>query len=336
MFDKGCLGHVRDVLTALKFGEYDLNKANFYLGYYGPEWDKKIQDRDNPNFWKYGVANLVLLDFVRDRRRVLDVGCGTGGSTIYLAENAQLEYIVGIDPVKSMVEVAKQHVFQRSLNHKTDFVICDSRRLPFRQTCFDALVSRGDAFVFLVPQKMAVGEFRRVLKHGAVVVIEIDNVKWKPGKTISHSFERLVNGAIAYTEEYFDTRRNHVKLFYVLNPQSTIVEKISTDKEFIQTGRLKQEFPLKEIRKATIETRRGAVTHWPTVDEVKLLFRQGGFKGIKILGNGLLMGLFQEGDHKLTKALKRQPELFFEIERKLIPFINPKKAYTIILKAIVP
>jgi len=309
------------------------SKANLSLGYAGPEWDKKSQDRNNPNFWKYGVANLIFLDLTKDRKKIIDIGCGTGGSTLFLAEHAQLDQIIGIDPVKSMIEVAKQHALSRSLNLKADFVICDGRHLPFKQSCFDALVSRGDAFVFLVPQKAALLEFKRVMRKGAVLVLEIDNVQWTPGKIISCGLEKLNNGAIAYSIEYFDAKRNHFKVFYILNPQSAIFKKICKNEEFVQTGRLKRRFPLKKIRKETIEIRRSVVTHWPSIDETKTLFSKAGFTNIEIFGDGLLMRLLLEGEQKVTKAMKEQPELFFEIERKFVRFVDPKKAYTMILKA---
>lgn len=312
------------------------NKADLYLGYYGPEWNKKTRDKDNPNFWKYGVANLVFLDLVKHKRKVLDVGCGTGGSTIFLAEHAQPEYIVGVDPVESMIKVAKHKASQRNLDQKTDFILCDGRNLPFQRLCFDALVSRGDAFVFLVPQESALHDFKRVLKNDAVVIIEIDNVRWKPGKVLSYCIEKTADGAVAYSVEYFDAKRNHFKIFYILNPNSRMVEKISVNDEFIKTGRLKRRFPLKEIRRETVETRRGTVTHWPTVNEVKMLFKKVGFRKIEVFGDGLLMGLLLEGDQKVVKVIQKQPKLFFEIEKKLIPFIDPKKAHTIILRAVVP
>lgn len=312
------------------------NGADFNLGYFGPEWDKKIHDKDNPNFWKYGVANLVFRDFVKGKKSVLDIGCGTGGSTLFLAEQAQLDHIVGIDPVRSMAKVAKQHAFQRNINHKTDFIVCDGRHLPFRHSCFDALVSRGDTFVFLVPQKIALVEFRRVLGNEAVVVVEIDNVRWKPGKVVSCSFAKMHDGAVAYSVEHFDVKRDHFKVFHVLDPHGAILKKVCSDDEFIRTGRLERRFPLREIRKETIETKRGVVTHWPSLDEIRMLFMKGGFKDTEIMGDGLLMGLLLNGDQRVTKAMKMQPELFFEIERKLIPFIDPRRAYTIILKAIAP
>ena len=309
---------------------------NSYLGYYGPEWDKKIQDRDNPNFWKYGVANLVFLDLIKKRKKIIDVGCGTGGLTVFLAEHARLDCIIGIDPVKSMIEVAKQRAFQKGLGHKTDFVVCDGRYLPFKQACFHALVSRGDAFVFLVPQKIALLEFKRVLKNRAILVIEQDNVQWKPGKGIFCGFERMADGGIAYSVEDFDNMRNRTKMFYVLDPRGTIAKKILGDEEFIQTGRLRRKLSLRTIKAETIKTRQSAVTHWSTVDEMRMLFAEGGFKNVEIFGDGLLMSVFLDGDQKVTKAMKKQPDLFFETEKKLIRFIDPTKAPTVILKAMVP
>jgi len=55
---------------------------------------KEIQDRYNPSFWKYDVANFIFLDLVKDKKMTLDVGCGTGGSTLFLAEHAHIYKIV--------------------------------------------------------------------------------------------------------------------------------------------------------------------------------------------------------------------------------------------------
>lgn len=309
-------------------------KVNSHLGYYGPEWDKKIHDRDNPNFWKYGVANLIFLDFVKDKKMTLDIGCGTGGSTLFLAEHAQINLIVGIDPTKSMIQVAKKNTLRKGFTHKTDFLLCDGKNLPFKQSCFDALVSRGDAFVFLVPQKRTVQEFSRVLKSGAVLVIEIDNVRWKPGEVVSLGFERLIDGTVMYYIEYFDVNRNHTKVSYLLNPQSEVVKEILENEEFIKKGRLKCELPVEKVKEETVEIRYGPVTHWPTVNEMKMLFNERGFRNIEVLGDGLLMGVLREGDERVIKEMKKRPQLFFEIEKKLIQFIDPEKANTIILKAI--
>lgn len=308
-------------------------KIKTSLGYCGPEWQKKVESKEHPNFWKYGVANLVFKDLTMGKNKILDVGCGTGGATLFLAEHTKLDYIIGIDLEKSMIKVAKQQASRRDVNRKANFIICDGMHLPFRHACFDALVSRGDAFVFLLPQQKALLEFKRVLKSGAVAVVEVDNVRWKPGRIISRGFERMRDGAITYSIERFSLSRNHVKLFYVLDPQGKIAGKIRKNEEFVNTGRLKQELPLGQVKKETVETTQSAITHWPTAEEMKEMFMKGGFEKIEILGNGLLMGLFLQGNHRIARAMKERPELFFEIERKMIPFIDPRRANTIILKA---
>ena len=183
---------------------------------------------------------------------------------------------------------------------------------------------------------MALVEFKRVLKNGAILVIEQDNVQWKPGESIFRGFERMSDGRIAYSVENFDKLRNRTKVFYILDPQGTIAKKISNDKAFIRTGKLKRRYSIRLIKKETVETTQYVMTHWPTLDEMRMLFVRGGFKNIEIFGNGLLMNLLLEGHQEIIKAMKKQPELFFEIEKKLIRFINPKGAPTIIMKAIVP
>lgn len=146
-------------------------------------------------------------------------------------------------------------------------------------------------------------------------------------------FKKMIDGRVSYSVEYFDRQRNRAKVFHILNPQSALVKRICRNEEFIKSGRLRQRFSLKKIESETFETKRGAVTHWPTVAEVKRLLAKGGFKNIEIFGNGLLMGLLLERYEKVTKAMQRQPQLFFEIERKLVPFVDPKKAFTLMLKA---
>jgi len=310
---------------------YDLNSS--YLGYNGGEWDRKINNMDNPNFWKYGVANLVFLELAKGKKKILDIGCGTGGLTLFLTERTKPDLIMGIDSVRSMIKVAKQHA-QKKEAQRTHFVVCDGRCLPFRPSSFDALVSRGDAFAFLVPQGKALIELRRTLDNGAVVIIEMDNVTWKQGQTVFCGFERLANGAIAYCLEYFDAKRNRKKTFYILDEHAQIAVKVSKNQEFIRTGKLQQRFSLKRIRKEIVEVRHSVVTHWPTVEEIQTLFANNQFENIQVFGDGLLMSLLLEGDNKVIETIKKQPELFFKIEKEIMRFIDAKKAPTIILKAI--
>jgi len=254
-----------------------MEKLDKFPPYYGPEWDEKIKDSSNPNFWKYGVANLVFLDYVRDRKLILDVGCGTGGSTFFLAEHGKA----------------------------------------------------------LTPVKDAVHEFKRVLFSSAVVVIEMDNRKdWKPGTIVSTRFQKMPDGRIAYLAEVFDSRRNHITTSHILDPKGKIVKDISGDAEFAEKGHKTWEYPLCDIAKETIEIRLGVQSHWPTVKELRNLFKKSGYGDVEIKGDGLLMKLLLSGEKAITGAMKRHPRLFLKMEHKLIHFIDPDKSPTIIVKAV--
>jgi ubiquinone/menaquinone biosynthesis C-methylase UbiE len=302
--------------------------------YNGLEWDRKITDLDNPNFWKYGVANLIFLEQVKGKKLILDLGCGSGGSTFFLGEHNAAEWIVSVDLVNDMIRVAKKNVSGRGLNQKMSFLICDGRYLPFKASCFDALISRGDAFCFLVPLKRTVQEFKRIMKSNGVIVLEMDNrADWKLGTVISTSFQRRHDGKIAYVVETFTTKRNHRAVSYILNPKGKIARKVASDHEFEEKGYKAQRHSFETIREETIEIRKGVLTHWPTARGLYALFKKTGFTKIKVMGDGLLMKLLLDGDKTVIAAMKREPQLFFEIEKRLVPFVNPNKAPTIVLRA---
>ena len=133
--------------------------------YVGSEWDRKISSPDHPNFWKFGVADLTFLEQVKDKKSVLDLGCGTGGSTLFLASKGEAQWIVGVDLMRDMIHVANNNAADRGLGNKICFIVCDGRHLPFRPSSFDGLISRGDAFCFLVPLGATVQELKRIMNR---------------------------------------------------------------------------------------------------------------------------------------------------------------------------
>ncbi len=301
------------------------------------EWDRKISSPDNPNFWKYGTANLIFLDCVGGKKLVLDLGCGTGSSTFFLANEGQAERIVGVDLVKDMIKLAKRKAACMELERRICFVLCDGRSLPFRASCFDGLISRGDAFCFLIPLESAVQELKRVVKPGGVMVLEMDNrVDWEPGSTISAGFLKTCEEEIAFVLEEFTARRDHKAVSYILDQHGKIANQISRDPEFQEKGFKEWDYPLQEIEKETIEVRHGLPTHWPTAKELHALFKRSGFTDIELFGDGLLMKLWLEGVKSIVDAMRNNPQLFFEIERRLVQYVDPKMAPTIILRATLP
>ncbi len=175
------------------------------------------------------------------------------------------------------------------------------------------------------------------MKPKGVIVLEMDNrADWKPGTIISTSFQKTHDGKIAYLVEAFTTKRNHKATSYILDPTGKIVKKVASDIEFQEKGSKAWEYSLQKVKEETIEIRQGVPTHWPTTKELYTLFKKSGFTEVQVMGDGLLMKLLLDGDEAIIKAMERDPKLFFEIEKRLVPYINTNRAPTMILRATVP
>ncbi|MDE1921025.1 MAG: methyltransferase domain-containing protein [Candidatus Omnitrophica bacterium] len=92
----------------------------------------------------------------------LDVGCGTGYLTRRLKDSFPQSEITGLDFAQGMLEAA------RVQNPGIAWILADSRRLPFSDGHFDALVSNL-AYQWAADLPQAFGEARRVLASGGIL-----------------------------------------------------------------------------------------------------------------------------------------------------------------------
>ena len=185
--------------------------------------------------------------------------------------------------------------------------------------------------------KSTVQELKRIMKPKGVIVLEMDNrADWKPGTIISTSFQKTPDGKIAYLVEAFTTKRNHRTTSYILDPKGKIAKNVASDLEFQEKGYKAWEYSLQKVKEETVEIRQGVPTHWPAVKGLYTLFKKSGFTEVQVMGDGLLMKLLLDGDEAIIEAMKRDPQLFFEIEKRLVPYVNPNRAPTMILRATVP
>ena len=103
-----------------------------------------------------------LLDLTRDSS-VLEIGCGSGGYALHLAEKTGCR-IVGLDINASGVRNANQLAQVAGLAPQVSFEQCDaSKKLPFRDDTFDAVFS-NDVLCHVAGRAGVLGEMYRVLK----------------------------------------------------------------------------------------------------------------------------------------------------------------------------
>jgi SAM-dependent methyltransferase len=105
-----------------------------------------------------------LLD-LRPNSSVLEVGCGSGGYALHLAETVGCR-LVGLDINALGVCNANQLALARGLASEARFEQCDaSKNLPFDDDTFDAVFS-NDVLCHLPGRPKVLGEMFRILKPG--------------------------------------------------------------------------------------------------------------------------------------------------------------------------
>lgn len=122
-------------------------------------------------------------------QKVLDVGCGVGGHSFYMAEECDVE-VLGVDLSVNMMTVASQHLSERPhLQNKVKFVICDITRAVYDENSFDAIYSR-DTLLHIENKKELFENFLRWLKPGGKIIFSDYS---RSDKELSPDFEKYIS-----------------------------------------------------------------------------------------------------------------------------------------------
>ncbi|GAA3389120.1 class I SAM-dependent methyltransferase [Cryptosporangium minutisporangium] len=110
----------------------------------------------------------LLLDVARDRPAdaVLDVGCGTGGTTVALARQVGTARTVGIDIAEPMIAAARARAAAAS--SQAEFLRADAQDHPLPPATFGTIVSRFGVMFFADPVQ-AFANLRRAATDDAAL-----------------------------------------------------------------------------------------------------------------------------------------------------------------------
>jgi len=150
----------------------------------------------------------------RGYTRVLDLGCGTGRHSIYLAQQGFFVYATDIS--KTGIEILKKNAKTKNpsnINHK----IHDMTQIPYEDNFFDAIIcvlTMGHGL--LSDAKKTIDEMFRVLKPQGTVITEFMSIKDKTygkGKQIEkNTFIGSMEGEEEIPHHYF-TKKEIERLF---------------------------------------------------------------------------------------------------------------------------
>lgn len=110
---------------------------------------------------------LVLDGLALTGRRVLDIGCGTGGCARFIAATYGPSEVVGIDVEAGVVHAAIAAAAEAGLTDRVRFVTVQPGPLPFPDASFDVVFSK-DSIVHIPDKHALTREIFRVLAPGGV------------------------------------------------------------------------------------------------------------------------------------------------------------------------
>ena len=128
----------------------------------------KRQNRQGPGGEAETEKAINLAGIDREQRlRLADIGCGTGASTLLLAQSLNAE-VTAVDFLPEFIQVLEANAESEGLSDKIKPIICSMEDLPFVDGEFDVIWSEGA--IYNMGFEKGVEAWRRFLKPGGVLV----------------------------------------------------------------------------------------------------------------------------------------------------------------------
>lgn len=139
---------------------------HMHHGYYGPDGSQK-KDRRQAQIDL--IEELLTWADVGQAEHIVDVGCGIGGSSLYLAQRYHAT-VAGITLSPVQAARATERAKEAGLADKTQFHVADALNMPFADASFD-LVWSLESGEHMPDKKQFLQECYRVLKPGGLLIM---------------------------------------------------------------------------------------------------------------------------------------------------------------------
>ena len=138
------------------------------------DWNADTAEWYAANYGDYPTNRLAVeqLD-IPDQSTIVDVGCGTGSALRYAAAKMKDGNLIGIDPVPSMIEIAKEISKEKMIDLLIDFKVGSAEDIPLDDVIAE-LVFAFDSIDHWQDVRKGLHEILRILKPGGKFIIVKD------------------------------------------------------------------------------------------------------------------------------------------------------------------
>jgi MPBQ/MSBQ methyltransferase len=203
---------------------------HIHLGYYSPEEMRQGYKKKNFVQAKYDFIDEMMtfggIDATtHSKAKVLDVGCGFGGTSRYLAKKLGSDaHVTGITLSPKQVQRGTELAVEQGVADNTRFTVMDALQMDFPDNSFD-IVWACESGEHMPDKKAYISEMMRVLKPGGTFVMAC----WSQRDDSETPFDQRDKRDLQYlyeewTHPYFISIKDFRKLIddtEVMNPVTT-------------------------------------------------------------------------------------------------------------------
>ncbi|NMO09076.1 class I SAM-dependent methyltransferase [Methanobacterium subterraneum] len=139
--------------------EFDLNIIYDYF---------QNTERQGPGSPEITLKALSFIDGLTAESKIADIGCGTGGQTMVLAQNTASE-IIGVDLFPEFIQQFNQNAQNLNLQERVKGVTGDMKDLPFKEGELDLIWSEGA--IYNIGFERGLSKWRKFLKTGGYIAV---------------------------------------------------------------------------------------------------------------------------------------------------------------------
>jgi len=125
-------------------------------------------ERQGPGSPEMTVRALSFIDKLSKDSRIADIGCGTGGQTLVMADNAPGR-ITGVDLFPAFIDIFNANAARRNLQDRVKGIVASMDKLPFQDEELDLIWSEGS--IYNIGFERGLNEWRRFLKPGGHIAV---------------------------------------------------------------------------------------------------------------------------------------------------------------------
>lgn len=124
--------------------------------------------RQGPGSPEVTVKALSFIDNLTDTSLIADLGCGTGGQTMVLAEHTP-GHITGLDLFPGFIELFNRNAEKLDLQDRVKGIVGSMDDLPFEKESLDLIWSEGA--IYNIGFERGLKQWRKYLKTGGYIAV---------------------------------------------------------------------------------------------------------------------------------------------------------------------